>query len=214
MESCFIKWVTVCTGHYLFWCPSCPNFGQLDYLAAVSPSSFTSFLIWGSSRFTLTFSCSSYGRHYISQDRWLLRMTSFLQTRRGGLFFHFFGLPNSGQSVDEFSKEKRWNDLKPSTFKKTGKKYDAPNFSGSPQYSTPVLLRNCSKSSSGCFSFSEFHELYSTWIHYTKNFDPSNTVVTVKTLKVFWLKESMTIFPSVTLKINSMEKVFPRFFSN
>lgn len=47
-----------------------------------------------------------------------------------------------------------------------------------------------------------------------KSFDLSNTVVTVKTLKVFWLKGSMTIFPGVTLMINSMEKVLARVFSN
>lgn len=43
-----------------------------------------------------------------------------------------------------------------------------------------------------------------------KNSDPSNTVVTVKTLKVFWLKASMTIFPSVTLKIKECGKGTPK----
>lgn len=43
-----------------------------------------------------------------------------------------------------------------------------------------------------------------------KNSDPSNTVVTVKTFKVFWLKGSMTIFPSVTLKIKKYGKGTPK----
>ena len=165
MESYFIQWVTICTCHYSFWYPNCPSLARwslsswLLYLVDMSPSPFKYFLTLsslGCSRFIITFSCSSYGMHHLFKESCFLCMTSLLETRRGGSCFISL-TPNSGQSVDELQ-IKWWKDLKSSKFNKNWQKIWCVKLFQTPQYSSPVLFWNCSKSSFDYFPFSKFHQ--------------------------------------------------------